>query len=160
MSLQIDDLETFKQHRNRIGESLNTNVIGRDQEIDYLCKRLEKEKFVAIIGSAGVGKSRLTVASIEKYCASHKQTKTLCTKSFCDCVAGLDSIIKSDEDYLIFIDNASDYPQLPQLINFLKYKSSGNIKVLLTVRDYLKDCLVSLKDNVCFPKIMKKVTHM
>lgn len=144
MSLQIDDLETFKQHRNRIGESLNTNAIGREQEIDYLCKRLEKEEFIAIMGSAGVGKSRLAVASIEKYCASHKQTKVLCTKNFCDCVAELDSIIKSNEDYLIFIDNASDYPQLPQLINFLKYKSSGNIKALLTVRDYLKDCLVSL----------------
>ena len=65
MSLKLDDLETFKKHRNEISESLINKFVGREKDIDNICDLLVRNDFIAITGPAGIGKSRLAVAAIE-----------------------------------------------------------------------------------------------
>ena len=67
MSFKLDDLEKFKKHRIEISESLSTKFVGREKDIDDICNLLSEKDFVAITGPAGIGKSRLAVAAIERY---------------------------------------------------------------------------------------------
>lgn len=144
MSLKIDDLEIFKKHRHIVSESLSTDIVGRDCEIEEISSKIESVDCLAITGPAGVGKSRLAVAAIERYCANHCDFEVLCTKSFSDYISALDEAIEDSRRYIIFIDDANNYPRLIELLDFLKYRNhEGNIKAVLTVRDYLKGCLDS-----------------
>lgn len=144
MSLKIEDLETFKRHRYAVSESLSTDIVGRDREIEEISSKIDSVYCLTITGPAGVGKSRLAVAAIEHYCANHTDFEVLCTKSFSDYISALDEAIEEGRKYVIFIDDANTYPRLIELLEFLKYRNQeGNIKAILTVRDYLKGCLDS-----------------
>ena len=37
MSLKLDNLDTFKKHRNEVSESLTNKFIGREKEINDIC---------------------------------------------------------------------------------------------------------------------------
>lgn len=140
MSLKFDDLETFKKHRNEISESLSNRFVGRVCEIDVICNLLLKKDFVVITGSAGIGKSRLAVAAIEKYIAENKNYTVLCVKNFGDYISALEESIDDSMECLFFIDDAYDFKRLHEVIECLKYHR-GNVKAVFTVRDYLKDCI-------------------
>ncbi len=141
MSIKLDDLETFKKHRNKISESLTSEFVGRQKEINDICNLLSQKDFVAITGSAGIGKSRLAVAAIEKYVSENKNITVLCVKSFGDYISAIEDSIEDSKKYLFFIDDANDYKKLGELIECLNYCKQDNVKAVFTVRDYLKDCI-------------------
>ena len=141
MASGLDDLETFKTHRNKVSESLSSLIVGREKEIYELLDLLNKEDYIVISGASGVGKSRLAIALIEKYILMNKDVRVLCAKNFGDYIQDIDREIKNNEEkYLIFIDDANEYNKINELITFLEYKNTDNIKVIFTVRSYLKDC--------------------
>ena len=150
MPNKVDDLETFKKHRNSISESLETTLVGRDKEVKEILNLISNNDFLVISGPSGIGKSRLAVAAMEEYQNQTKNCKILCTKSFSDYINALDKEIKEKEKYIIFIDDANNYSKLIELIDFLKYKNNGNIKVVLTIRDYLKECFDSRNQLLAF----------
>lgn len=139
-SSKLDDLNTFKNHRNEISESLKTKFIGRDKEINEICDLLSNKNFIVITGSAGIGKSRLAIAAIERYISVNNDINVFCVKSFQDYINVLDESINESMKYLFFIDDANNYKKLDELIDCLNYHNHGNIKVIFTVRDYLKKC--------------------
>lgn len=140
MSFELDNLEKFKKHRIEISESLSTKLIGREKDIDDICNLLRQKDFVAITGPAGIGKSRLAVAAIEKYSFEIKEINILCVKSFGDYISAINESIEDSKKYLLLIDDASDFKKLDEVIECLKYYR-GNVKAIFTVRDYLKDCM-------------------
>ena len=151
MSLKLDGLEMFKKHRNKISESLDNKFIGREKETNAILDLLSKVDFVAITGPAGVGKSRLAVAVIERYAFANHDVKVLCLKSFGDYVSAVEEMIDDSKRYMFFIDDASDYKRITELLRCLKYHSNRNIKAIFTVRNYLKDCLD--ETMMCFYEI-------
>lgn len=140
MSLKLDNLETFKKHRNEISESLNNVIVGREKEINDICNLLGKNNFVAITGHAGIGKSRVAVAVIEKYCSENKGVNVICVKSFGDYISAIDELIEGSKKYIFLIDDASNFGKLNEVIECLKYYRT-NVQAIFTVRDYLKDCI-------------------
>lgn len=150
MSFKLDDLETFKTHRNKVSESLTSKFIGREREIAKLCDLLSRHDFVAVTGPAGIGKSRLTVAAIEKYVSEHKNVIVLCVKSFGDYLSAIEEAIDDSMEYLFLIDDANNYKKLDELVKCMKYHDQGNVKAIFTVRDYLKGCI---DDSVVFYEI-------
>lgn len=107
MSLKLDELDVFKKHRNVISESLTTKIVGREREIDDICDLLFEKNFVAITGHAGIGKSRLAVAAIERYSSKRQKVKVLCLKSFGDYMAAINELLEDLSEYLFLIDDAS-----------------------------------------------------
>lgn len=140
MSLGLVDLNNFKNYRNNITESLNNKLIGRDSELNCILRLLSKNDYVALSGPAGIGKSRLAVAAIEKYVGNNENIIPLCFNSFSDYLLELEKL-EDSKKYIFLIDDANSYKKLDELIKCLKYKNKGNIKVILTIRDYLKNCL-------------------
>ena len=141
MSLKLDNLETFKKHRNKISESLTSELVGREKERNEICNLLSNKNFIAITGPAGIGKSRLAVAAIEKYISVNDDIEVLCVKSFGDYISALDEAIVNSKKFLFFFDDANNFEKLNEIMEWLKYNQNGNIKAIFTVRDYLKNCL-------------------
>lgn len=141
MSLKLDNLETFKKHRNKISESLTSELVGREKERNEICNLLSSKNFIAITGPAGIGKSRLAVAAIEKYISINDDIEVLCVKSFGDYISALDEAIVNSKKFLFFFDDANNFEKLNEIMEWLKYNQNGNIKAIFTVRDYLKNCL-------------------
>ena len=139
MALMLDDLETFRKHRNEISESLISKFVGREKEIDDICALLSRHNLVVLTGNAGIGKSRLAIAAIEKYVCVNKEVSVLCVKSFGDYISAIEESIEDNKNYLLLIDDASDFKRLAEVIECLKYHNK-NVKAIFTVRDYLKDC--------------------
>ncbi len=140
MSLKLDELDAFKKHRNVISESLTTKIVGREREIDDICDLLFEKNFVAITGHAGIGKSRLAVAAIERYSSKRQKVKVLCLKSFGDYMAAINELLEDLSEYLFLIDDASDFKKIDEVIKCFKYHR-GNVKAIFTVRDYLRYCV-------------------
>ncbi len=140
MSLKVDDLNGFKKHRNSVSESLTTELVGREKETADLCEEIRRNNYLVVTGSSGVGKSRLAVEAIERFCLSEEGTTVLCTKSFSDYIGDLEEAIHERNKYVVFVDDANKFPEISKLIDYLKYKNARNIKAVFTVRDYLKEC--------------------
>ena len=139
MSLKLSDLETFKKHRNDISESLTSIIVGRDKEINDIYNLLNQKDLIVISGPAGIGKSRLAVASIEKFFSENQDVTVLCVKSFGDYISAIDESLEESKKYLLFIDDASNLKRLDEVIECLKYHR-GKVKAIFTIRNYLKDC--------------------
>lgn len=140
MSLKLDNLDTFKKHRNEVSESLTNEFIGREKEINDICNFLNENNFIALTGSAGVGKSRLAVAAIEKYSSQNKDINVLCIKSFGDYISAIEDSIEDTKEYILLIDDASNLKRISEVIECLKYHRK-NVKAIFTIRNYLKDCI-------------------
>lgn len=78
MTLKLDDLETFRKHRIEISESLKSKFVRREKEIDDICALFNQHNLVVLTVNAGIGKSRLAVAAIEKYFCDNKEVNVLC----------------------------------------------------------------------------------
>lgn len=141
MLLSLDDLNTFKKHKNNISELLNTKLVGRDKDVKDIYEILNKYDYLVLTGPAGVGKTRLAIAVMEKYISKKPETKILCTKSFTDYIVLLEQEINYNKEYIIFIDDVNNYKEFDKLFEFLKYKNNGNIKVLCTIRNYLNEII-------------------
>ncbi|HEX8355970.1 MAG TPA: hypothetical protein VF610_01090, partial [Segetibacter sp.] len=94
-----------------------------------------------IKGPAGVGKSRLVLEAIDTFVAENPKFEPFYIQSKNDSITDdLAYNLEADGSYLLFIDDANR-----QMDNFLRiiYKQiesgTGNIKVILTVRDYAFD---------------------
>lgn len=64
MSLKIEDLETFKRHRYAVSESLSTDIVGRDREIEEISSKIDSVYCLTITGPAGVGKADLLLPQL------------------------------------------------------------------------------------------------
>ena len=141
MHKTLDSLLEFKKHRNEISESLTNDFVGREKEINDICNILSEKGFIAITGQAGIGKSRLAVAAMERYVSINKNVRVLCVKNFCDYLSAIEEIIDDSMEYLFLFDDANNYKKLDEVIECLKYHNQGNVKAIFTIRDYLKDCI-------------------
>ncbi len=90
--------------------------VGREKDIDNICDLLVRNDFIAITGPAGIGKSRLAVATIEKYSLENKEISVLCVKSFGDYISAIEESIEDSKQYLLLIDDASNLKRFDEVI--------------------------------------------
>ena len=136
MLLGIEELKVYKSKRKKLDNSLLTNVIGREKEIKDIISFLNDNDYIAISGPAGIGKSRFAVAVIDEYKKNNPDVISLVANDYGSPTNALDSIITSDKKYILFIDDA-DTINFKELFNYIKHNNDGNIKVVITIRNYL-----------------------
>ena len=151
-----DDEFVIQYDANDMAAPLNTIFQYREKEKTDIITALDKEPIVVVTGKAGVGKTRLVLETIRKV-ASINGYKLLCIKN--NNLGLYDDLVSATElpgKYLFFIDDANELADLRQIFAYTTKEYLGyEVKVIVTVRDYAKNEVLSAVKAYTFPKVIE-----
>lgn len=142
--LPIDDFVKFNDN-NLMNAPLNTVFYFREEELQNIIYSLESSSVVIIGGKSGVGKTRLALEAASLY-EKTGNYKIFCVKSNkLGIYSDLVSIIKKGENYLFIVDDANELDQFNLILEYVnKISDDYHVKIIATVRDYIKQEVISL----------------
>lgn len=163
LSLSLDTNQIFsydefveKYDQNGMSAPLNTVFQYREKEKKNIESLLNEAKVVIVTGKAGVGKTRLVLESIKHFSSDHNLTLRCVKDNKLDLYNDLVFTTENHGDYLFFVDDANEVDQLNLILDYITKKKTGyNVKIIMTVRDYVKgDVIVEVK-KYTLPKIVE-----
>ena len=155
---QIVSVEDFilQNDVNKMTAPLNTAFMYRDKEKCDIVNALRSDSIVIITGKAGVGKTRLVLEAVKSY-AAEQSYKLLCVKN--NNLGLYDDLVSATErpgQYLFFIDDANELAELDLIFAYIVKEYLGyKVKVIVTVRDYAKQQVISTAQKFTLPRIIE-----
>ncbi|MBS1635375.1 MAG: hypothetical protein JST26_05585 [Bacteroidetes bacterium] len=123
---------------NNIQPSLVNEFVGREDEIKTIKEILSKTDVLIISGSAGVGKSKLAVQMTVLYEAEGFMPMVIASSPV-PLWDDLQTFLLPDKKYVVLFDDANKaLHNLEYLFHFTQQREPGSIKVMITVRDYVR----------------------
>lgn len=143
---------------NKMSAPLDTPFMFRSEEVKASKEKLTQSNVLVISGPAGVGKTRLAIQICEEFAAENGY-ETLCIKSNgLELFDDLSTSLEAGKDYLVFVDDANELTGLHFVLGYLQKAALGPRsikKVVMTVRDYARNQVVSQILDVERPEILK-----
>ena len=142
--LHIDDFVESNDN-NLMTAPLKTVFYFREEELQKIINSLESSSVVIIGGKSGVGKTRLALEAARLY-EKTGNYKIFCVKSNkLEIYNDLVSTIKKGEKYLFKVDDANELDQFNLILEYVNKNSDDyHVKIIATVRDYIKHEVISL----------------
>jgi hypothetical protein len=129
--------------------SLTNPFLGREEEIKQAKSHLLSNDILIITGIQGVGKSKLAVQLAEIFENELAFEPRVIASSPVPLWEDLNNFILPDKKYFIFFDDANKaLPNLDYLLQFIATREKDTIKIVITVRDYVKQDLNKYLFNV------------
>lgn len=134
---------------------LNTKFLCRSNELESLKKCLRENKVVIVHGAAGVGKTRIVLEAIRSF--SEEGIRVFCVKNrnlglFDDLVA----YTEKPGQYLFFVDDANELCGLNLILDYILKANDGySVKIIMTVRDYVKRSVVQTTYRYVIPELFE-----
>ena len=130
-------IEEYDKASKGIATPLNNLFVHREKELQELKDNITKDDLVILYGAPGIGKTKLALEALRifiknnisyhAYCISYKSASL---------IEDLNQYLHMDKDYILFVDDANRIDSFSQIIGFYKSHRKGNLKILITVRDY------------------------
>lgn len=137
---------------NKMAAPLDTVFQYRNNEKKQIEDFLAESDVVIVTGKAGVGKTRLVLESVQDF-AIKNGYHLLCVKNNNQSLyKDLVGAIEQPGKYLFFVDDANELSDLNQILEYIAKKE---VKVIVTVRDYVKTDVVNLAKKFTFPAILE-----
>ena len=137
--------------KNQYTAPLNVNFMFREKDMIEIKEGLEIADYVILSGVQGCGKTRLALEILEQ--ESTRISYIIKNKNVA-IHEDLNRYFQIGNRYLILIDDANQLSQFRSMIeHFSMFFNPGDIKVIITVRDYAKNNIMSQLDNVPFKRI-------
>ncbi|WP_448913102.1 nSTAND3 domain-containing NTPase [Gemella sp.] len=142
--LPIDDFVKLNDN-NLMTAPLNTVFYFREEELQNIINSLKNSSVVIIGGKSGVGKTRLALEVAKSY-EKNRDYKIFCVKSNnLEIYNDLVSKIKKGEKYLFLVDDANELKQFNLMLEYVnKLSDNYHVKIIATVRDYIKQEVINL----------------
>ena len=160
LGISLDTHQFFNQddfikeyEKNAYSTTLDMPLLGRKNELDQLVGLIESANVVMLYGASGIGKTRLSMEAAKQYADTHK-AKLLFLKGngesiINDCTFYIDDGIEN----VIVIDDANQLPQIQHLLGMAEDKNRPYpLKLVLTVRDYIRQDLIKRVSEISKPK--------
>ncbi|MBR5565770.1 MAG: hypothetical protein IKW08_06370 [Roseburia sp.] len=162
LGLSIDTNQILEQRdfidkydSNEMLAPLSTIFQFRKDEYNEIMLSLKNKKIVAVIGKAGVGKTRLSL-EVAKNFGYEGAYRVFCIKSmdlsiFEDITAYMDKPGK----YLFFIDDANELGGLKYVLEYINMEKLGyDVKIITTMRDYTAQKVINEISSYTNPHII------
>lgn len=138
---QLVSIDQFVDQYNKaskgISTPLNNPFLHRETELNDIKELLANNDLIILYGSAGVGKTKLSIEVIREYIKEHLIYDAFCVSyKNAPLLDDLYQYISEDKNYFLFVDDANRIDAFSQIIGFYKNQRSGNLKIIITVRDY------------------------
>jgi len=140
---QILDYESFIKvyNKSKFSTPLDIDLQFRSKEIEQFSKSISKSKILLITGIAGIGKTKFALEECNTFAKSNGYIFKAILGRSADLFNDIKSSFDTDDNFIILIDDANRVSvALDYILNYHSEKvQNGNIKIVLTVRDYAKD---------------------
>lgn len=148
---QIVSINTFVEEYNKaskgIATPLNNTFLHREEELENIKQIIKQNDFLIITGVAGVGKTKIAIEAINSFLAENLSYNAFCLSyKNCDLLSDLYQHFDDKKDYIFFVDDANRIDAFNQIIGFYKSLRTGNLKIILTARDYA----LPIVESFCF----------
>ena len=148
---QIVSINTFVEEYNKaskgIATPLNNTFLHREEELENIKQIIKQNDFLIITGVAGVGKTKIAIEAINSFLAENLSYNAFCLSyKNCDLLSDLYQHFDNKKDYIFFVDDANRIDAFSQIIGFYKSQRTGNLKIILTARDYA----LPIVEKFCF----------
>lgn len=134
--------------------SLTNEFVGRKEELEQALEYLQFVDILLLSGAAGVGKSRLAVeilSEVEKNNFIPIVIQSSAVPLWDDFV----NLFQNGKDYIILFDDANKSVQnLTYLLDFLQKPKINKLKVVITLRDYVKQEVAKRLNNSIYREIL------
>lgn len=143
-----DEFESAVE-KNSFASTLKVDLLGRDKEIDELLAALGESQFVLVHGRPGCGKTRLCLEALRRFANFSGAHPLVIQSNRLPIWNDLANDVPKEDPSIILLDDANE---LSDLEGFADYVSNrGNIKVLMTVRNYAYEHVKISISKFCRP---------
>lgn len=132
--------------KKKFATTLENELIGREDELESLCRALEHNACLMIKGAPGVGKTKLTMEVVEQFVSQFPAYIVYYIyQTAGSIIPDLSSYIDPSKKYIFVVDDANR--QMDNLLPVMASQTNakdGAIKIVMTVRDYAKEAIHSV----------------
>lgn len=143
-----DEFESAVE-KNSFASTLKVDLLGRDKEINELLAALEEYQFILVHGRPGCGKTRLCVEALRRFADVHGAEPLVIQSNKLPIWNDLANDVPKEDPSLILLDDANELTGLEGFANFVSNR--GNIKVLMTARNYAFEYVRNSVSKFCKP---------
>lgn len=138
---QIISIEKFIEEYGRaskgIATPLSNTFLHREQELRDLKQNIIQNDFIILTGAPGIGKTKLALEGIKSFLSENLSYAAYCVSyKHHTLLDDLYQYFDADKDYILFVDDANRIDAFSQITGFYKATRKGNLKIIITVRDY------------------------
>lgn len=143
-----DEFESAVE-KNSFASTLKVDLLGRDKEINELLAALEEYQFILVHGRPGCGKTRLCVEALRRFAYVNGAEPLVIQSNKLPIWNDLANDVPKEDPSLILLDDANELTGLEGFANFVSNR--GNIKVLMTARNYAFEYVRNSVSKFCKP---------
>lgn len=140
---QILEVEGFinQYEKSKFATTLQNQFYNREKEIEDAFKFLKNGNLLLIYGQAGTGKTKLSLEIVKRFKNENPDFNLKYIVNNNQLIwDDLKTQLTINKNYLLVIDDANKLKSNLDLIaNFIKEEREGQIKIIFTVRDYVKN---------------------
>lgn len=160
---QLLPLQNFVDEYNNKAGKLSTPLdnifLHRKTELTDIENILAANDLLVISGFPGVGKTKIALEALNKFLSAyHDYSAFAVSKKDQDISDDLKIYLQQEKNYILLVDDANrQLPNFKQILGVFRENRKGNIKLLITVRDYAlhdveNECMDFLHQTITLKK--------
>lgn len=154
---QFFDIEDFVKayDANGINAPIDSGFLHRKEEKDAICKSLHNNAVTVLTGPSGIGKTRLAIEACRAQ--DDKEYKVFCVRSNGNFLyEDIKYYIDNPGKYMLFLDDANMVVSLDNVLQtLLTLSPEYEIKILITVRDYARERVITTVSKYTTPEVIE-----
>jgi hypothetical protein len=162
---QLLPLKSFIQEYNnkagKLSTPLDNEFLHRKTELDDIQSNFGQNNILIVFGFPGVGKTKIALEYLSKFLLANKDFEAFAvSKKDMDISEDLRIHLQQDKNYVLLVDDANrQLVNFRQILGIFKESRKGNIKLIITVRDYaLKDVINECSEYDPYKIVINKFT--
>lgn len=131
-------IDEYNNKAGKLSTPLDNIFLHRKTELADIENILATNDLLIISGFPGVGKTKIALEALDKFLSTNKDYSAFAvSKKDQDISEDLKIHLQQEQNYVLLVDDANrQLLNFKQILGVFKEKRKGNIKLVITVRDY------------------------
>lgn len=149
-------IDEYNNKAGKLSTPLDNIFLHRKTELAEIENILATNDLLIISGSPGVGKTKIALKALDNFLSANKNYSAFAvSKKDQDISEDLKIHLQQEKNYILLVDDANrQLPNFKQILGVFRENRKGNIKLLITVRDYA----LSDIENECMDFMHQTIT--